>query len=272
MKRLKLYASILITTLAACLLGAAPVSAQNISVGGPSDCDDNAIIRCGAHSTTELMNAYNGNTYVQAVYRDFGIHSSTMQSFADTTMAGRVTKDGNVYVDGQSQPVATGAMTGGRQNMAGSTRVSSGGAVYYRRPPSVSFAQQSLPAFVSMSNGRFQYAILASCGNAVSAAPTTPKPAPTPKPTPAPQQPAPTPTPPAAPSQPQTQSQSQSQSQTVTVTPPPAPTPAPTPAPATPTATVLPNTGPAGIGALFALSTGSGIALYRRHLRRRLED
>jgi outer membrane biosynthesis protein TonB len=142
--------------------------------------------------------------------------------------------------------------------------------VFYQRPPSVSFQMDALPAFVSMKDGRFQFAILASCGNAVMATPrvvaSKPRPAaPAVQPTPAP---SPTP-PPAAPAQ----MQSQSQNQQVVVQAPPAtaaaaPTPAPTPAPA-PVAQPLPNTGPTGLVGVFAVSSIVGTFGYRHWLVRR---
>jgi outer membrane biosynthesis protein TonB len=202
-------------------------SAGAISIGGPSDCDDNAIIKCGAHSTSALMQAYNSSAYVQKVYAYFGISAADMASLPSTNVAGRVMKDGRIFVDGQSQAVATGAVTGGRQNIAGSTQVNSQGVIFFKRPPNVSFQQNSLPAFVSMKNGIFQFAIIASCGNAVRATPVTPskpsppsvapaKPVSRPPQKPKPQQPVkPQPQKPQA-AQPQpTQMQTQQQQQTV---------------------------------------------------------
>jgi len=191
-------------------LVAAPV-ASAVTIGGPSDCDKNAIIYCGAHSTEELIHDYNNSAYVRGVFAEFGITQGDMSNLPSTNVVGRVTKDGNVFIDGKSQAVATNAVTGGQQNMPGSTRVNHQGAVFYKRTPSVSFQQDSLPAFVSMNNGRFQFAVIASCGNAVSATPTTQPqqqhaiaPA---KPVSKPQQKKPQPKPAPAPSLSQSQSQ-----------------------------------------------------------------
>ncbi|HET7059862.1 MAG TPA: hypothetical protein VFH99_00885 [Candidatus Saccharimonadales bacterium] len=275
-------------------------AANAINIGGSSDCDDNAVIRCGAHSTAVLISDYNSSAYVRGVYAAFGISQADISNLSSTNVAGRVTKDGNVFVDDQSRAVATGAVTGGRQDIPGSTKVNSNGAVFYRRQPSVSFQQSSLPAFVAMKNGHFQFAVIASCGNAVSAKQTT---------TPAPQQqhaavgqarvvsrpqaqtnpPAPAPT--AAPAPTQTQSQSQNQevnvnnaninnnTQITKQTSVPQSTPAPTTAqpqaaaetpatqPATQTtAATLPNTGPTGIIGIFLAAVGLGTLGYRRLL------
>jgi hypothetical protein len=273
------------------LILAPAVSAINI--GGPSDCDKNAIIRCGAHSTGALISDYNSSAYVRGVYAAFGISQADIANLASTNVAGRVTKDGNVFVDGQSRAVATNAMTGGQKDIPGSMRVNSNGAIFYKRPPSVSFQQSSLPAFVSMQNGRFQFAVIASCGNAVSAKPTTPpqqhaaigqaravsRPPHQPK------------TPAAAPTLTQTQSQTQSQSQEVNVdntninqttqNTNQQPAPPVTQAATTETAAVqpatqnasatLPNTGPTGVAGAFLAAVGIGTLGYRRLLLSRLE-
>lgn len=276
-------------------------AANALNIGGPSDCDNNAIMNCGAHSTGEVINKYNGSAYIRAVYAYFGISNGDISSLGNTNVAGRVTKSGNVFVDGQSRAVATGAITGGRQPMPGSNKVTSQGATFYVRPPSVSFQQDSLPAFVSMKNGVFQFAIIASCGNAVKATPTQPpstpaavspaKPVQQPQ---AKQQPKPAPPAPAP-----TQTQSQQQQQQVNVTStnnnvntqitnqktvpqsqPPAQTTQPQAAetvsasqPAQQTSTQptsLVNTGPTGALGVFLAAVAAGTLAYRRLLVRRL--
>lgn len=270
-------------------------AAGAISIGGPSDCDNNAIIKCGAHSTAALVQAYNSSAYVQKVYAFYGISGADMANLPSTDVAGRVTKDGKVFVDGQSKAVATNALTGGRQNIAGSTKVNFQGAVFFKRPPSVSFQQDSLPAFVSMKNGKFQFAVIASCGNAVRAVPVVPpptavapaKPVSKPQPKPQPAKPAP------APSQVQAQQQQQSVTQNVTqnqevnvnntVTTPAPETPVQEVAATTPTeqtvtsvpestsengVSSLPNVGAGSAGTVgaFFVSTIAGAFGYRRWL------
>jgi hypothetical protein len=209
------------------------------------------------------MNAYDSSAYVQKVWRSFGISKTDIANLPTTAVAGKVTATGNVYVDGQSRPVATGALTGGRENIKGSTAVTVEGITFYKRPPSVSFQQNSLPAFVSMADGKFQFAIIASCGNAVSATAVVHQPAPAPAPAPAAPTapPAPTP-PPAAP----TQTQTQVQNQEVTVQQPP------TPAPAAlqPKPQALPNTGPGSVAGMFGLTSVLGWLGYRKFLLHRL--
>lgn len=246
-------AAVLMTSLA---------GATNLTIGGPSDCDDNAVIHCGAHSVGAVVNDYDQSAYVRAVYASFGISNGDIHALASTAVEGRVTKQGDVYAGGQL--VARNAVTGGRQDIPGSTKVNADGAIFFRRPPSVSFVSDSLPAYVSMQNGRFQFAVIASCGNPVAAAPVVQKTAvapaqPVSKPKPPHQPPVKPPAqtqtpPPQTPPQNQTQTQTQqvnqnqqvnqTQTQQVTVenqnvvTPPAASTPPPasTP-PATPPAT-----------------------------------
>lgn len=264
-------------------------AAGALTISGPSDCDNNAIVRCGVHSTDAVIDAYRASGYVQQVYAHFGITAADIANLPNTDVSGRVTKDGRVFVDGQAQAVATGAVTGGRQNIPGSTKVPiQNGPPLFKRPPSVSFQQDSLPAFVSMKNGVFQFAVIASCGNAVQAAPTT-QPKPPQKAAVAPARPVSTPKPQQkpAPAQVQAQTQSQnveqnvSQNQEVTVNNTTTPettqetpaaseeTAASTPAqPSETTPSTLPNTGSSGgttIG-IFSVSTILGALGFRRYL------
>jgi hypothetical protein len=181
-----------------------------LSVSSPRDCDTNAVINCGALTTTELRQRYN-NHGVPAIYKYFKITEADINRVSSTAVAGKVNKNGTVTVG--NKIVATNAKTAGRLNINGSTRVTSGGVTFYTRPPSVSFQQNSLAAFVVMENGKFKYAVISACGNPVSATPVT-----TPRPTPPP--------PPAVPTKPV---------RTPQPTPPPPPAVPPTPVPETTT-------------------------------------
>lgn len=243
---------------------------EALTLNTSRDCDNNAIIRCGAVNFDELNNRYNQTGVAQA-FNCFGISRQDVSSMRGNAVAGYVTKDGRVFINSKDKPVATDAITAGRQNMAGSTAISCGESTFYQRPPSVSFASSSLVAFVVMdSNDRFAYAVLASCGNPVKAVPV--KPAVTKK------KAAPQPIAKAAPKAP-TQQQTQVQTQTVAVTYPPAPTPAPAPAaqPApTPTPVpqptkTLPSTGPGNVLTLGGAATVIGTIghyLYQRRMTR----
>lgn len=293
-----------------------PSQSQALTLSSPRDCDANAVIDCGALTTAELAQKYQADG-IGPIYARFGITGQEItnmgaNSDAEHTYAGSVTRSGQVIVDQidingrtySDKVVATDALTAGRQNMPGSTQQSSGGITFFSRPPSVSFVSSPLPAFVVMENGRFAFAIIASCGNPVKATPVifaTPAPQPKPAPTPTPsvptsQPPVQTPAPPAAPpvvptitiTNTNTQSQSQSQAQGGTgggqsaqtagaaaqaTTPATQATsqaqvaaPASAPA-AAPQTTALPNTGPGNALALSSITTVFGTLghfLYRR--------
>jgi hypothetical protein len=231
-----------------------------------TDCDSNNVVHCGVSSPSAMGSGFQ-EAGVADIFSWAGISQTDVNNMASQAVRGTVTKSGDVLVSGKL--VATGAMTAGRQNIAGSTRMSIGGTTFFVRPPSVSFLQSSLPAFVMMKNGQFDFAVIAACGNPVIATPVAPKPAPPQKTVvktppkvitktvivPAPATPAPA------------QTQTQSQSQTVNVapavlpatTPPPAVTTQPVaavqPAPAD---TTLPKTGAGNIDALAVTTSTIG--------------
>jgi hypothetical protein len=252
---------LLIIPFVASLLILPSALAQNSS--SSRDCDSNAVINCGAMTVNELQNRVSSNANARAVYSSFGISSADISNMDSTSVNGTVTRGGRVMLNGDT--VATNAMTAGMQNMGGSTQTTHGGITFFMRPPSVSFASSSLPAFVVMKNGHFDFAIIKSCGNPVKATPVVKKVARPKTKVVQPVTPAPTPPPTVI----QSQQQSQQQTQTVNVSPPTtvvtaAPTPAPAPAPAP---TVIPNTGAGdvvGFGSLVTLLSGSAHYLYRR--------
>jgi hypothetical protein len=273
-----------------------------LTINSARDCDDNAVIRCGALNFTEMENRSQQAGAAQ-IYSSFGISSQDIANMRNMAVEGSVTSDGQVLVNGNV--VATNAITAGRQNIAGSTAVTHGGVTFYRRPPSVSFVSNSLPAFVVMDGGRFQFAIIASCGNPVVATPVIKVPQPKPQPQPAPQpkpqpQPAATPQPQVpAPASPavtttvtnnNTNNNSNVNNNSVTVQAPPvqpvvtqavAPQPVPPQQVSTPAAPAqqptpqpqvgktLPNTGPAGVVGLTGLSTVMGTVGHLVYQRRK---
>lgn len=151
------------------------------AVAQARDCDANAIVRCGAYSVAELQQKMTGD--VPAIFGHYGISPSQFGGLSE----GIVYRDGRVTVGGKV--VANGAVSTGRHFMAGSRKVTVGKSTIYERSVGTSFRSSSIPAFVKMTNGRFQYAIIKSCGNPTKASPVAPPPAPKPTPTP----PAPTP-------------------------------------------------------------------------------
>ena len=265
-------------------LGMVPARGLALSIDSPQDCDANAVVNCGLLNTAEASSAYQ-RSGVSDIYSSFGITSQDISQLSANAVSGVVTNNNNVWIHRgsglcpdidtaalssknqlavQNNPnlclVATNAMTAGRQSMPGSTRATSGGTVLYTRPPSVSFQSSSLPAFVVMDNGRFDFAIIASCGNPVIASPV----ATVTKKTKA--------AAPVRPTQPPavTQSQTQSQTQTVNITQPPAAAQSTTSTPAVAAAVpALPNTGPGSIAALGGISAVLGTIGHLVYSRRR---
>ncbi|HSW65617.1 MAG TPA: hypothetical protein VLI54_00570 [Bacillota bacterium] len=237
----------------ALMIWQATLPASALSLSSPRDCDSNAVINCGALTTTELTTRYN-NKGVGTIYASFGITAADISATPTTAVAGRVYKDGTVKVGDTT--VATAAITAGRENISGSTKVVSAGTTFYKRPPSVSFRVDSIAAYVVMANGQFKFAILAACGNPVTATavPKAATPAPTPEVTkPVVEQPVETPI--SAPS---------------TQTPASTPTPPATLASAQ-TVTSLPNAGPGAVVLIAVLAVVGGYAFHmtHRHVRHR---
>lgn len=168
---------------------AAVVGFSGKALAAARDCDANAIMWCGAYSKDEFAykvvggDQHNTPANLQGIYKAYSVSLDEMKVAVD----GSVTKDGKVIVNGKT--VATGAKSIGRQNMPGSAPENG----VYIRPTSTSFKSSSLEAFVYMKDGQFEWAVIKSCGNAVTA---TPVPKPKPKPVPVtPAKPTPTPQP-----------------------------------------------------------------------------
>jgi hypothetical protein len=152
------------------------------SAANERECDDNAIIRCGALSETELQQKCRENQGdVQAIFREFGIANCNVLS---GLVEGHVTGKNEVFVS--DKLVATGAVTAGRHNIAGSTPIA--GGIAFKRPPSVSFVDKngSLRSLIKMDGDKFLFGVITSCGNPVAATPILPPPPVTTNPTPPP--------------------------------------------------------------------------------------
>jgi uncharacterized repeat protein (TIGR01451 family) len=147
---------------AATLIPTATVSAQ------PRDCDNNAILRCGAYSVSELHKKMDQHDDAEKIYAYYGISKDDLKH----TVNGTVHKNGNVVVDGKV--VATDARSTGRQNIPGAGTSYIKSINVYERPTQVSFRSDSLSAFVRMKDGKYQYAVIKSCGNPVKAKPVEP--------------------------------------------------------------------------------------------------
>lgn len=133
-------------------------------VDNTPDCDNVAIIRCGAFSADTLrQKAAKGD--VPTVYHAFGINQSELNGFVN----GVVWRDGRVTVG--DRVVATNAMTAGR-NFGGTPIPNTNNVGKY---PTSKFVTEGQTAFVKMVNGSFDFAVIKSCGNPVTATPKPPE-------------------------------------------------------------------------------------------------
>lgn len=269
-------------------LAGLPGTSLALTINSSQDCDANAVVNCGLTDTSNASAAFQ-RSGVADIYSAFGITSQDMTNLSNNAVEGVVTDNNNIWIHRSSglcpdldtgtlsnknqqavknNPnlclVATNAITAGRQSMPGSTQFSSNGTVYYSRPPSVSFQSSSLPAFIVMENGRFSFAIIASCGNPVKATPVTTLVKPQVKSSTTTVRPSAQP--PAV-----TQSQTQSQTQTVNITQPAAAAQTTTATAAPATTQALPNTGPGEVLGLGGISTVIGTIGHLVYTRRRVK-
>jgi hypothetical protein len=246
--RIKLFFIVFLTT----LLPSSAVFAQTASAS--QDCSTNSVIHCGVTSVNDFQKAYKNNPSVKDIYSEMGINGKEVSHMDGNTLNGAVTNDNKVVVNGRV--VADDALTVGRQDMSNTNGSSSArtknGTTFYVRHPDVSFAQDSLPAFVVMKNGHFNFAVIASCGNPVianSTAKTTAQTTSHKRTTVVAAQPAPP-------------------ANVIVTAPPPAPVVVNSPAPQPVVVREIPNTGgPSdvlGMGAFVSLIGGFGHFLYKR--------
>lgn len=184
----KLIAAVFTVGIAS-VAAAATIGGVSATPSSQPDCNPDAVIWCGFSSTGQLTTDYNNGdghnsaASIHDIFNAFGISSGDMSNI-NGAVSGYVTKSGDVYVnkasdvypagDDSALLVASGAMTGGRQNISGSTAVTSGSTTFYKRAPSVSFLNDELAAVIVMKDGVFQFAVLTSCGNPITAQPKMP--------------------------------------------------------------------------------------------------
>ena len=131
------------------------------------DCDNNAIMECGAVNAAEFVKKLKANKTgdLDNIYAAYGFNSADYARFEKTAKMGSVTKDGKVILDGKV--VADSAESIGRQNMSGSHTKTINGKKYYERSTKVSFASSSIPAMIMMNGDQVEFVALTSCGNPV---------------------------------------------------------------------------------------------------------
>lgn len=140
------------------------------------DCDDNAIMRCGAADANEFRTKYDQNAPgdLPAIYGHYWIPRDIQ------VVQGQSFKDNTVRVNGRI--VADNAQSIGRQQKPGDHAISIGGKTYWEGPNSSAFAGDGLPTLVALdADGNFKYAIIQGCGNPIYARPVNPPPKETPK-------------------------------------------------------------------------------------------
>ena len=163
----KIYASLAVLAVVVSGIALFGFLNTNSEAAIPRDCDDNAIIKCGSETASELAADYKADkSELSKIYSRYGISESEVLNAGKVN--GRVYKDGTVRVDGKV--VATNAYSIGRQNFGKSEKITIGGGTYYERSTKTSFVTDSISAFVFFdANGDFKAAILTACGNPVRA-------------------------------------------------------------------------------------------------------
>lgn len=169
----------------------APVYAITADNSQPRDNNSNSIIYGGCYSKSECLNYMNygdghghSASNIQGVYNSFGITQSQFNS--GNTVNATVYSDGRVVINQNfgnfknGDVIANNSWSVGRTKFAGSWPF---GSVWARYENTV-FQSNSIQAFVNIQNGKMQWFILKSCGNAgKGSAVQMPQPKPTPKPT-----------------------------------------------------------------------------------------
>jgi hypothetical protein len=169
----------------------APVYSITADNSQPRDNNNNSIIFGGCYSKSECltkMNSGDGHGHnasnIMGVYNDFGITKAEFNS--GNTVNATVFKDGRVVINQNfgnfksGDVIATNSWSVGRNFVAGSWKF---GSVWARHENAV-FQSNSIQAFANVQNGKMQWFILKSCGNAGNGnAVPMPQPKQTPKPT-----------------------------------------------------------------------------------------
>jgi hypothetical protein len=180
-KKLVVWSAFVVAMIAAAGLGIA--TKQYSSAAMVRDCDNNAIMRCGADDIKEFVadaRANNGRTQavqgdIQGIYNHYGLSTSEYTRFEQTAVQGTVYKDGRVVVNGQT--VATGANSLGREKFNSARKaVAINGKTYYYSATKDSFQNDSLPAMIMFNDkGEVEFIALNACGNPVWGTKVTPE-------------------------------------------------------------------------------------------------
>lgn len=142
-------------------------SAQKLTFNTVRDCDNTAVISCGALSSNELLKAYDSNSSVRSLYTSVGISNYDMQNLNESAEAGYVTPGGKVILSNSASVVASNIVVFSLANLPKSTVVQNKGLTFYLSTAKQIIANKNADAFVYLHDNHFQFAILASNGNPV---------------------------------------------------------------------------------------------------------
>jgi hypothetical protein len=138
--------------------------------GSARDCDGNAVIYCGAYSTSELNKKITEGTgeanqsgkQLTDLFAKYGYTTNMVGSLKN----GRVTNDNKVYIG--EEIVKTNVQSMGRHKTTHSVDVPGISYPLWLRHPAESFLSHSIDAYVLLNyDGSFRMAIIKSCGNIV---------------------------------------------------------------------------------------------------------
>ena len=132
------------------------------------ECGDNAIVRCGTMSASELKSKYAQNDRsLKKIYSHYNIDAKDIAS-SSSAKTGYVHTNGDVTVDGKV--VATNAYTVGRSASLGGKKVKISDNLHVYE--GADRLKSKLSAFVFFNaDGTFKSAVLKVCGNPVRATP-----------------------------------------------------------------------------------------------------
>jgi len=152
---------------------------HQVNAGARQDCDNNAIIYCGAQTPSEFISKATANNPadLQAIYQNFGLAPADYNKFVTTAKMGTAYKDGRIVVDGRT--VATDAWSIGRLgNHDGQTfkrEYTIAGHTYYASHNTDIFLSDNIPVMVMFDEkGVMKFAVLTACGNPITGPKTTP--------------------------------------------------------------------------------------------------
>jgi hypothetical protein len=154
-------------------------ASRGTSLAFSGECDDNAVMYCGASSAqdfcNELSDDFDGKNHgLKVVYGDskVGLPFSECPQFANEAKEGAMDRNGNIWVN--NEIVVNGAHSFGRQNYTNngvpSTPITVGGQTFYEGTPAQRWSKTAtqIPVLVWFNkDGVAKAIIMKPCGNPV---------------------------------------------------------------------------------------------------------